>query len=736
MTTEVITQLVSKLEFKADIRPLRAWERALDDLSRKLKLLERQFANSKLGQKLQPASAAKQSKEQFQTALQASKLQLVTAKAVAGVEQQQAKAAAQKAKATAAQDKTQAAQRKFSLQHEQQMLKLQQERQRAQATHSRTQAAMARAQATQAAAEAKLAKLSAGAKNSYGNSRWPSRFSGASRAMFGASPAVPRPMGMSLDVGGIGRLGGVAGSAAVGVAGLATAVGVAAYALKQFATQATEAGAAQQMRTAQFTALTENTGSTPKAAESKFRELANMLGLSIKDTTDPYAKGLTGMVDGGMKLGQGQDVMKGILSYAKASNLGNDDQQGVLRAIGQMMSKGQLYAEEWGGQFAERMAGAGKLGAEAWAEVSKSGLKGDKAAKDFKQATEDGKIAGDKLRTFLMALAARMEADAKRGGKLDTAINNPESQRNRVQNIQQQNLVSAAEYDNGRLTKSAQTLGKSWAAFNEQAKPVYEALSGPAAGMNERLAQLLDTLAPQLPKLAKFIDSLSAFTSSVKDAPETKALGTELVRLTDNLSPVLDAVQRLATIGVELSKTAAKHGAGTLAGDLMVINDTLEAIPAFFDRLGKIVERIKAKVDWLKSFIPDLPSFDTPEDKERRSNYSGVPQWTKPTDAPQLPVPSALRPEWLNSLDSRLNNPALQASMQTLQNNRLDAVQAPAPQLIDNRQVNVAKIEVNGSNLSAGEIGDALQGRMADIARNAFQQELQTVVPNTTTQKR
>jgi hypothetical protein len=288
MTAEVVSQLVSVLQFKADTRPIRAWEHVLDDLSRKLKLLERQFANSKLGQKLSPSlGSAKQTKEQFQAALQASKLQLITAKAQAGIEQQQAKAAAQKSKAAAVEAKTQAAQRKFSLQHEQQMLKLQQERMRAQATQSRTQAAMLRAQASQAVAEAKLAKITANAKNSASGSRWGSRFSGISRAMAPVA-SMPRPVGMSFDIGGLSRLGGVAGGAAAGIAGLATAAAAAGYALKQFANQAVEAGAAQKMRTAQFTALTEGTDSTPKAAESKFRDLANYLGLSIKDTTDPW----------------------------------------------------------------------------------------------------------------------------------------------------------------------------------------------------------------------------------------------------------------------------------------------------------------------------------------------------------------------------------------------------------------------------------------------------------------
>lgn len=744
MTEQVITQLTSTLRFEADIRPLLRWEQALDRLSRKLKALESQAAKTKLGRTLAPSLGnPKASKEQFQAAMQHAKLQAVTDKAAAVSAAAQAKAASSRAKADAQQAKTQAAERKFSLQHEQQMLKLQQERLRAQATQSRTQAAMARAAATQAAAEAKLSKLASNAKASAAGSKWGGRFSALSHKMAGPS-VVPRPMGASLDLGGIARLGSAAGGAAAGVAALAAAAAAAAYGLKMFADAANEAGAKQTMRGAQFRAITESDGPSGQSAveaEGIFNKLANDLGLSVKATSDAYTRGLMGMVDGGMKLEQGQGTLKGILSFAKANNLGTDDQDGVLRAIGQMMSKGQLYAEEWNGQFAERMAGAAKLGAESWAEVSGSGLKGQKAAKAFKDAQGDGKIAGDKLIAFLTALATRMEKDAKRGGKLDAAINNPESQRNRVENIQQQNLVAAAKYDNERLTKSAQLLGKEWAEFNEAAKPVYEALSGPGADLNERLAKLLDTLAPHLPKLAEFINSLSAFAADVKSAPETQALGTELGRLADNLSPVLEAAQKLATIGAELAKTTAKHGTGALAGDLMIINDTLEAIPGFFDRLGKIIDQIKAKVQWLRDLLPDLPDSESPEAKERRKHYGGTPQWTKPEPLPAPgPLPPEFKPAWMNALDAHLGNQALQATVQQL--NKGNTLPASAPSTATNTTVNVGApvITINGSNLSAAElkaeVASEMEGIARDAARRGIQQMLQEASKQTVPQKR
>ena len=749
---KVIARLVGKLVFDTDVSGLKKFERMMDATALQMKRLDKQAQalNTRLtklgGQNTnlqrQQAQQAKLTKEQFKQSLEASKLQYVAGKqslqlqvqqskagiAQSKLAQQEARRATQDHKAELARIKATQTAQAFSLKHEQQRLRIQAEAARLAATQHRLLAAADRAKLVSLRLEEKLSRRLQGSNsaNSGGGfggllagafaGKQMSRFHAAQMALHskygssmsgipagGLGGAVGSGMAVEGGLGAMGaRLSGALGGAAIAVAGMAAAAVTAGVALKKFSDAAHAAGNAATMRQAQFKAID---GTSPQAAEAVFTKLANDLGLNIRATSDAYTRGLQGMVDGGMNLGQGQDVLKGILSYSKASNLGNDDTQGVLRAIGQMLSKGQLYAEEWGSQFSERMAGAQKMGSETWANITNSGLTGDKASAAFKKAMEDGKIVGDKLRQFLIQLSARMEKDANRGGKLDVAKASIESNQNRVANIQDLNLVAAAEYNDGRLTKSAQKLAASWSKFNEDLKPLYEVLSGPASRVNDILTSAVEWARTQIPKITQLVEDISGYISSIADSKEASAVAEQLSRLINNLDPVFSTLSMLLGKLFGLSSDASITGMGTTAGTLLLINEFIEGIPNFIDRIAKAVESIQAKIDAVKKFL-GIDGVESEETKERRKSYSGTPQWEKPEEQPRLMLPPPNMPsipQHILDLGRGVENINRAALPQPAAN-----AGNAAPTINDN-STKTFNVSVNGTGLSAEEIAQAIQ---------------------------
>jgi len=211
--------------------------------------------------------------------------------------------------------------------------------------------------------------------------------------------------------------------------------------------------------------------------------------------------------DAGISQGDTTNLLKGILSYGRGTGTSQDDLGGALRAITQMASKGQLMAEEWRGQFAERVLGAQKLGVQAWATASGSGLTGQKASTDFSESMQSREISGDKLNKFLIVLGDLMAAEANKGGRLDTVAASAESSQARIENQRLERSIRTAEAGDGRLRKASAELFAAKERFQKSM---------------DALTPVFSTLEAQSLKLESvFIDLVAASISYVDELTKT-----------------------------------------------------------------------------------------------------------------------------------------------------------------------------------------------------------------------
>ena len=107
-------------------------------------------------------------------------------------------------------------------------------------------------------------------------------------------------------------------------------------------------------------ALLVATGSAQAGGEALAfaRSEADRLGLSIGPTAGEFAK-LSAAAIGTRLAGAGvRDIFSAVSEAGARLSLSADDQSGALRALGQIMSKGTVQAEELRGQLGERLPGA------------------------------------------------------------------------------------------------------------------------------------------------------------------------------------------------------------------------------------------------------------------------------------------------------------------------------------------------------------------------------------------
>ncbi|MBF0155141.1 MAG: tape measure protein, partial [Magnetococcales bacterium] len=166
-------------------------------------------------------------------------------------------------------------------------------------------------------------------------------------------------------------------------------------------------------------ALKSVTGSSEEAArEFKFvRDEADRLGLGLEATAKGYvqlaasAKGTT------LEGSRARSIFSAVAEASAALSLSADDTSGVLLALGQMISKGTVSAEELRGQLGERLPGAFQIAARAMG-VSTAQLS---------EMLEQGKIATEE---FLPKFAAEVRKTYAQG--LPEATNTARAALNRL----------------------------------------------------------------------------------------------------------------------------------------------------------------------------------------------------------------------------------------------------------------------------------------------------------------
>ncbi|WP_455756473.1 tape measure protein [Sulfurimonas sp.] len=148
-------------------------------------------------------------------------------------------------------------------------------------------------------------------------------------------------------------------------------------------------------------------GSSQKAREELefLKETTDELGLVFKTSVDGFTQFSAAARQTKLE-GKGvEDIFGGVSTAAAAMTLSVDNQNGVFRALTQMLSKGKVQAEELRGQLGERLPGAFQIAARA---MNMTTAELDKFMADGKLISED----------FLPKFAQQLETEFK-----DKAVN-------------------------------------------------------------------------------------------------------------------------------------------------------------------------------------------------------------------------------------------------------------------------------------------------------------------------
>lgn len=216
------------------------------------------------------------------------------------------------------------------------------------------------------------------------------------------------------DGGGPGRRGafggGLAGAAMAGGRGFVPGLG-GAFAIAQL-NKINQELQGQRMAMASVAG-----GKEEGAVQQKWvKDLANEIGMDYRAVTPAYTKMLASGKTSGMATEEVQGIFQGVSEYGRVMGLDSESMKGSMKAIEQMINKGQVMSEELKGQLAERMPGV----VSAMAEAAGFGTGDDAVAKLF-AAMEEGSVKSrDVMGEFADILARRVE-DTLEEAKKSTA---------------------------------------------------------------------------------------------------------------------------------------------------------------------------------------------------------------------------------------------------------------------------------------------------------------------------
>jgi len=367
-------------------------------------------------------------------------------------------------------------------------------------------------------------------------------------------------------------------------------------------------------------ALKVGTGTTEGAArEFKFLEQeSNRLGLDLQSTALSYAQLTAAAKNTNLSMGDQREIFIGVSEAGAALGLSAADMEGALRAVQQMISKGNVQAEELRGQLGERIPGAFSIAAKSMGVTEK----------EMNKLLETGKVtAEDMLPKFAAELRKTFGATAAQGPEtLNGKINNL---KNTMFKLQRQIL----EGGGAEMLKDGFTVAaKAVELFGEHMEKVSVGFVGALAVMNPPMAALAGAVLVVL-------NRMKALDEHVK-----KIGGLELSDPKNNkrLKEALETMIKLegtAKRNQQRAKTARRGTAGLFSKkereDLEKFN---AAEKTAIEIIGEGFKNSKASLqDWLKGISAAQVKFDKlAKTEEKRKKKKPPPEEEKKAKVNQV----------------------------------------------------------------------------------------------------
>lgn len=278
--------------------------------------------------------------------------------------------------------------------------------------------------------------------------------------------------------------GGMASS--IGTAFKGLAVSAALYKMAEFGKEVIQT-------TARFQSLSNSikfASDTAVQGESSMlwiSDLSRKMGLPIEETTEGFKTLQGALMNTKFTAADTRNMFRQVSTGIVAMGLSADDAKGVFLALGQIMGKGKVSAEELRGQIGERVPGAFAIAARA---IGKTTAELDKMMKDGKLMSED----------FLPKFAAEMEKTFGAGAEKNA--NGLSASLNRISNSWTEMMVAIGNSDeNGLIAK----------ALNGMSKGV-DAVGNSFKSFNQKNREAIN------PALLRYLDDLDARQKKLKES--------------------------------------------------------------------------------------------------------------------------------------------------------------------------------------------------------------------------
>ena len=365
--------------------------------------------------------------------------------------------------------------------------------------------------------------------------------------------------------------------------------------------------------------LTGATGSKEKGqAEVEYlHELSQEMGLFMGDISQDYAKFAASARDTTIGLKEQRDTFKGVAAQVRILNLSAADSKRIFRALSQMMSSGQVMAQELKLQMGDQLPGAMRAMARA---AHKTGITQDASIESMNKAMKAGKLMSEKI---LPAFGEEMWKAANQGGALKEAINNTGAALGRLQtNVWMTNKAfNEAGFDEG-VRRLVNTLSD----FFLRSETFFSIL-GAAAG------QLVSSLRGPIELITSLTSKLNKLENS---SPETAAQIKILVGVFASLfrwsrrllivwALILPAMSGVAKI-IDGESLSWQEWTITILGSVFALGTLLEV-------MGKVKGAFKGSPFGGKPKIPSTtPATSTTPKTKTPSNWpSSKPGWAQGT---------------------------------------------------------------------------------------------------------
>lgn len=418
----------------------------------------------------------------------------------------------------------------------------------------------------------------------------------AGRGAGGSASPHRMAFGGGMVGGALSNLGGLVG-------GAATAYGIAGMNTMNQELQATEL------------ALGAVTGSSEEAAKKleMLNAMGKEMGKTLRDIGPMYTQILAATKGTAME-SETDNVFRGFMKYGTVMGLDSESMKGSFRAINQMVSKQQVYAEELRGQLAERLPAAVRIAAEVMTG-------GD--TKKLNKMMEEGKLDPNEL---LPKMAKYMEEMANQNQAYAKALNTSRVAQGRFnwQWEQTVKLFAKSGFDAGMktffdtlsagLAKNEEFVKRFGAAFEwamnqlwkfgDLAKAIITKITefGESIGLTkEQMIILSGVIGGLLLPFTRFFTLLGLVAVAIEDIyAYSQGRGSLFGEWFEGLTPATQAnLLGIADAFGDLAKSLGELAGHTLDGlsnfwdwldDKGVINRTLESIESIIRRLNNVIE--------------------------------------------------------------------------------------------------------------------------------------------------